>query len=575
MAGDAGASPGVGLGTFLLGDVGAFQRTQTQNTSAASHQYRAFYYAQDQWRATNTLTISYGLRWEMYFPEAADGKGQGGLLDLNTGNVRIAGYGPYNDSLNVKMSYTKLAPRVGFSWQVHPNTVVRAGFGRVYGQGWSGDTFGEVLSFTYPVQVSQNLNPGQFNPSFNLASGPPAYTFAPIPASGNYPLPDGIGVPTRPLTVRLPTLDAWNLTIQQEINKSTALQIAYVGSHGIHNMFDSSNQFDPNQATIAGFDQVNTINPNPANPGALFTYNDRQPFFNGDAQALGVKYGAAFGWTQSLRYNANQATSSYNALQVKLEKRFSHGFQFLSHYTWSRAMSHESYYFGIDPKIGYGASYYNRPNAFVLAGNWDLPFGKGKAFGGNSSRALDYLIGGYALNGTVTVESGLPFTPGLNGNCASTNDLGICRPSAIGSNFNLGAGKFDPVTDSVPYFTPSPYVLGGNNCGPGGSAGACPTTFGPYALPAVGTFGNIHRDSLYGPGLVNTDLSIAKKFPITERVALSFRADAFNLFNKVNLGQPNSCVDCQNSGAGLITSTVGSQDGTSMRRLQFALRLDF
>jgi hypothetical protein len=584
--GDPSASNGVGLATFLLGDVGAFQRTQTQNTSAATHQYRAFYYAQDQWRATNTLTISYGLRWEWYFPESADGKGQGGLLDLNTGNVRIAGYGPYNNSLNVQKSWKKFAPRVGFSWQARPNTVVRAGFGRVYGQGWSGNTFGEVLTFTYPVQVSQNINqttqyfpstyPDPNNPlltvPFTLSNGPPTFTFAPIPASGNYPLPNGVGVPTRPLEVRLPTLDAWNLTIQQEINKSTALQIAYVGSHGIHNMFDSSNQFDPNQATIAGFNQVNTIDP--ATPGALFTYNDRQPYFHGDAQALGVKYGAAFGWTQSLRYNNNQATSSYNALQVKLEKRFSHGVQFLSHYTWSRAMTHESYYFAIDPKIGYGASYYNRPQAFVLAGNWDLPFGKGKALGGNSSRALDYLIGGYALNGTVTVESGLPYTPGYQ-NCSADNDLGICRPNAIGNNFQLGAGKFDPATDSVRYFTPSPYVLGGNNCGPGGTAGPCPTTFGPYGLPAVGTFGNIHRDSLYGPGLVNTDLSIAKKFPVTEKVALSFRADAFNLFNKVNLGQPNSCVDCQGQGAGLITSTIGSQDGTSMRRLQFAVRLDF
>src|SRR4029077_11558130 len=100
--------------------------------------------------------------------------------------------------------------------------VVRAGYGRVYGQGWSGNTFGEVLTFTYPVQVSQNLNPlTQFVPStyvangatvpLTLTNGPPTFTFAPIPPSGNFPLPNGIGVPTRPLEVRLPTLDAWNL----------------------------------------------------------------------------------------------------------------------------------------------------------------------------------------------------------------------------------------------------------------------------------------------------------------------------------------------------------------------------
>jgi len=566
------ASPGVGLATFLLGDVGPFQRTQTANTSAATHQYRVFYYAQDQWRVTNTLTLSYGLRWEWYFPEAANGKGQGGLLNLDTGNVNIAGYGRYDNSLNVAKSWTKFAPRVGLSWQVRPNTVVRAGYGRVYGQGWSGNTFGEVLTFTYPVQVSQNLNPStQFVPStfspgvpLTLSTGPPAYTFAPIPPNGEFPLPDGIGVPTRPTVVRLPTLDAWNLTIQQELNRTLALQIAYVGSHGIHNMFDSSNQFDPNQGTIAGFGQIN-----PAT-GVTYTYNERQPYFDGTAQTLGVTFGHPFGWTQGLRYNINEATSSYNALQVKLEKRFSHGVQFLSHYTWSRAMSHESYYFAIDPRVGYGASYYNRPNAFVLAGNWDLPIGKGRALGGHASRALDYLIGGYSINGTLSVEAGLPYTPNYQ-SCSADQDLGICRPSTNGSAYHLGAGKFDPQTGTVPYFTPSPYVLGGS-CGVGCTN---PLSFGPYVRPAFGAFGNISRDSLYGPGLVNTDLSVAKKFTVKESVSLSFRAEAFNLFNHVNLGQPNSCVDCQGQGAGLITSTIGSQDGTSMRRLQFSVRAEF
>lgn len=583
-SGDTTSPTGVGLATFLLGDVGPFQRTQTQNTNASTHQYRAFYYAQDQWRVTNTFTLSYGLRWEWYFPEAVDGKGQGGLLNLDTGNVNIAGYGPYNNSINVARSWTKFAPRLGVSWQARPNTVVRAGFGRVYGQGWSGDTFGEVLPWTYPVQVSQNLNQlTQYAPSFTLATGPAPYTFAPIPSNGQYPLPDGVGVPTRPTVVRLPTLDAWNLAVQQQITGSMSLQVAYIGSHGIHNMFDSSNQFDPNQQTIAGFNTCDPANvvfgpgctPQDINSitGLPFTQNDRRPYFNGSAQALGVTYGHPFGWTQSLRYNNNQATTSYNALQVKLEKRFSHGVQFLSHYTWSRAMSHESYYFAIDKKVGYGASYYNRPQAFVLSGNWDLPMGKGKAWGGNSSRVLDYLIGGYSINGTLSVEAGLPYTPGY-ASCSADQDLGICRPSTNGSAYHVGAGSFDPVTDSVPYFTPSPYVLGGNNCGPAANQ-ACPNSFGPYVRPAFGTFGNIYRDSLYGPGLVNTDISVGKRFPITESVALKFQADAFNVFNKANLGQPNSCVDCQNSGAGLITSTIGSQDGTSMRRLQFALRLEF
>jgi hypothetical protein len=169
----------------------------------------------------------------------------------------------------------------------------------------------------------------------------------------------------------------------------------------------------------------------------------------------------------------------------------------------------------------------------------------------------------------------------LNPACAADNDTasqyGGCRPNAIGSNFGLGAGKLvnDPnLGPYVPYFTPSPYQLGGSCPTATDPNALCPDTFGPYARPAAGTFGNIHRDSLYGPGLVNTDLSVAKKFALTERASIAFRADAFNLFNKANLGQPNSCVDCGGT-SGLITSTISSADGTSMRRLQFSLRLEF
>jgi hypothetical protein len=550
-------SAGLGLATFLLGDVTTFQRTQTQNTNAAERQKRMFYYVQDHWRITNRITLSYGLRYEWYFPESVNGKGQGGLLDINTGNIRIAGFGPYGTNLNVQKSWTNLAPRLGLSWQATKNTVVRAGLGRVFGVGWSGDFFGEVLTFSFPTQVSQNLNaPTNFSSLFGLATGPPAFTFAPIPADGNYPLPDGVGVPLRPLRVRIPTLDAWNLTVQQEITPTIAVQVAYVGSHGIHNMFDSSNQFDPNEATIAGFGQIN-----PAT-GLPYTTNDRRPYFDGIAQQLGVTFGAPFGWTQSLRYNINEATSSYNALQARIEKRFSHGLQFLAHYTWSRAMQHESDYFLLDPRVGYGASYYNRPQVFVLTGNWELPFGKGRAFGNDKPRWMNEIIGGWALNGTLTIEKGLPYTPSY-ASCSADIDTGPCRPSGTGAPYHLGAGSFDPVNHTVTYFQASPTVLANGE------------SFGPYMRPAAGTFGNIFRDSLNGPGLIDTDLSVAKTFAITERVAFQFRTDFFNLFNHPNLGEPNPCVDCQNGTAGKITDIISTQDGSSMRRLQFGFRVTF
>ncbi len=554
-------SSGLGFATFLLGDTSNFARTQTQNTNAQERQKRLFFYGQDQWRITNKLTANYGLRWEMYFPETVNGKGQGGLLDLNTGDIRIAGYGPWGTNLNVQKSWTNLAPRVGLAYQATQNTVVRAGYGRVYGQGWSGDTFGEVLTFSYPTQVSQNLNPVTNAAAvFNLTQGPPGFTFAPIPASGNYPLPDGVSVPTRPLWVRIPTLDAWNLTVQQQLNSTMSLQLGYVGSHGTHNMFDSSNQASPNTQTIAGFNQINP------ETGAAYTQSERRPYFDGTAQReLGVTFGHAFGWEQDLRYNANEATTSYQALQVVVEKRFSQGLQFLSHYTWSRAMAHESYYFFIDPRVGYGSSYYNRRNAFIFAGNYDLPFGKGKMIGGNVKGWVNEIIGGFALNGNVSIQSGLPYTPGYALSSSDNDIVGFLNKT--GSNgFNLHKGSLNPLTHKVQYFTPSPYVL--TSSGPDNS-------FGPYARPAAGTFGNLGRDTLFAPGLWNADLSLAKSFNLTESVRFQLRAEAFNAFNHVNLGGPDSCVDCQDGNAGTISSTLASQDGTTMRRLQFAARFSF
>ncbi len=563
-AGPAANSAGVGFATFLLGDVSSFQRTQTQNLNAQERQKRMFFYGQDQWRVTQNLTVNYGLRWEVYFPETVSGKGQGGLLDLNTGDIRIAGYGPWGTNLNVAKSWDTLAPRLGIAYQANPNTVFRAGYGRVYGMGWSGDIFGEVLTFSYPTQVSQNLNPVTNAAAvFNLAQGPPGFTFAPIPANGLFPLPNGVSVPTRPTRMRIPTLDAWNFAMQQQISSTMALEIAYVASHGTHNMFDSSNQASPNQPTLNGFNQINP------RTGVQYTQSERRPYFDGTAQQeLGVNYGAPFGWEQDLRYNANLATSSYQALQVKLDKRFSSGLQFLSHYTWSKALAHESDYFFNDARADYGNSYYNRRHVFVFTGNYDLPFGRNRAFAAGAPGWLNQIIGGFAINGALTLQSGLPFTP-TYANCSQDEDIdgvggSLCRPHKTGASPQIHTGSYDPIARKVQYFPTAPGapLLNGQ-------------IFGAFQRPQVGVFGNYGRDSLWGPGYFNTDFSVAKSFHLTEALQMQLRAEAFNVFNHVNLGQPDGCVDCQDGNAGTISGIVASQDGTSMRRLQFAARFQF
>ena len=567
-------SSGLGYGTFLLGDVSNFDRTQTQNTNAQERQKRGFFFVQDQWRATPTITVNYGLRWDIIFPESVNGKGQGGLLDYNTGDIRIAGYGPWGTNLNVGKNWTNFAPRVGIAWQARQNTVFRAGYGRAYGLGWSGNNFGEVLTFSYPTQVTQSLNSAtNYSSVFALSQGPPGYTFAPIPASGNYPLPDGIGEPTRPLSIILPTLDAWNLTMQQQLTPTMALQIGYVGSHGIHNQFDSSNQASNNQPTIRGFNTCSGVAGCPAgdiNPltGLPYTQSDRRPFYNGTAQTLGVTYGHPYGWTQDFRYNANQATSSYQAMQVVFNKSYSHGVQVTANYTWSKARAHESDYYFIDPKADYGNSYYNRPQSFIMTGNWNLPFGRGQAVGGHAPGWVNQVIGGFMLNGDWTWQSGLPFTPAYQ-LCALDQDIdgqggSMCRPSWAGGgeSFRLHPSSFNPVAHSVSYFTPVALLATNGQVS------------GPFQRPQVGTFGNIHRDSFYGPRLLNVDASVSKNFTLPKDIIFQLTAQAFNVFNHPNLGGPNNCVDCGGS-SGLITDIVASQNGSSMRILQFAGKLQF
>jgi hypothetical protein len=185
--------------------------------------------------------------------------------------------------------------------------------------------------------------------------------------------------------------------------------------------------------------------------------------------------------------------------------------------------------------------------------------------GGNASRWVDLLIGGYALNGSFTWQDGLPWTPGYQDSSQDNDVVGFLNRT--GSAIQTNIGPLNKSTHKVQFFTPSPYVLQ--------PPGQADSTFGPYARPLVGTFGNLGRDSVLGPGYINTDLSVSKTVILKEQLSLQFRADFFNLFNKVNLGQPDSCVDCQDGNAGTISSIVSSQDGSSMRRIQLSARIQF
>ena len=522
---------GSGLATFLLGGVSAFSRFVSSIDDAGERQNRWFFYGQDTFRVTRKLVLNYGLRWEIYFPQSVTRKGAGGWVDLNTGLVNVAGFGNINLQGNVQHNFTNLAPRLGIAYQATSKTVVRLGYGRSFDLGVFGSNFGHTATQNLPVLVAQQINPSSNTASvFDLSKGPPAATFPKVPDSGQFLLPDQVGAFVLPRRMRLPTLDAWNLTIQQEITPTLSLSVGYVANKGTHVFTGDSPHYDPNQATIVGFGSLDT--------------NQRKPFFK------------KFGWTQPLQYFGSDASDSYHSLQAVAEKRFTRGYQLLAHYTWSKAMGYDADYYAIDPKLNYGVSSTDRKHVFVLSNLVELPLGKGKALLGSAGGIANRIVGGWSLSGTMTWESGLAFSPSY-ANCGADRDTGPCRPNLVGTVHITGSREA--------YFTTTGGVPLELNGEPG-------DTIGPWQRPAVGTFGSAARNSIRGPGFFQSDLSVAKSIPLQENVALQFRADIFNLFNNVNLDNPIPCVDCP--GGGIIINTAFN-GAALQRRIMLSLRLNF
>jgi outer membrane receptor protein involved in Fe transport len=528
---------GMGLATFLLGDVQQMHRYVSPNTNARESQWREFFYAQDTWRVTQKLTLNYGLRADIINPQAVNEPGNGGWLDIHTGEIRVGGVGDIDLQGNVK-NKVNWAPRVGATYQINPKTVVRAGYGRSYDIGVFGSTFGHSVTQNLPVLSAQDLNPpNNFQSVFDLATGPPAPEFPEVPANGRLPLPAGVFARLLPDTQRLAHVDAYNVTLQREITPTLSAELAYVGNHGRGFMGDNP-ATNVNQPTIVGFPTLNQ--------------NLRRPFYAGLVQTTDGLSGD-YGWTQGIDYFSNTGKSTYNALQAKITRRFRGGYSLLAHYTYQKAKNNGGDYFFIDPNLNYGPADFVRTHVFVLAGNAELPFGKGHRWASDASGLTDALIGGWQLNANVTVQSGLPFNVDYR-DASKDRDTGPNRPDLIG---DPQTGKGDGLTS--PYFNVTPI-------GSDGSA---------FGRPAVGTFGNLARNALYGPGWWNVDASLFKRFRVGSRSDLELRIEAQNVFNHINLNNPDATIGVpgnNNPNAGFITSMAPN---ALPRNLQFALRFQF
>jgi carboxypeptidase family protein/TonB-dependent receptor-like protein len=587
---------GLSFATFVLGDVNTFGRFVSASTNAKEFQKRTFFYAQDTWRATPALTINYGLRWELYFPETVNAAGNGSMMnftaaDRGTGYLNVAGIGGIPSNMGWSVSLGALAPRVGVAYQLNPKTVIRAGYGRSFDIGVFGSIFGHVATQNLPVLANQQINStgGITSSAFTLAQGPPNYVFPTVPASGRLPAPGyAVSPRARPDSLRLPTIDAWNLSIQRSITPTLSVTMAYVGNKGTHTLSSGNgNNTNPNEAAInlpAQYSitgQTLHYDPNggncyPAGPNCtgshVITNNATSNqtllarYYGGTlpgcadpayATPAGLAPGQC-GWTNSIGYYGNDQDTHYNALQLSMAKQFTKGLTFNANYAWQRAYNWQSSFATWDRTAVKGRDDFVREQQFIVYGNYELPFGRNHAFASNVPTYIDEIIGGWQVSPVLTWGSGLPFTLSYNECSSSVPGDAPCYPNGAGSNIHPSLGKYDPVAHNRFYFHGTKVPL-------------TTAPFEGFSAPGLDQIGDSGRNNVFGPSFFNTDMSLQKNFPIHESFFAQFRVDAYNVFNHINPGNPGGSID---SGDQFISSIqTASQNPT--RQLQFSVRLQF
>jgi hypothetical protein len=504
------------------------------------------WYVQDEIKLRRNLTLRLGLRDEMTngWNEVA---GRCSNLLYDQSGVPLTQ--PYiSHSCFVENNAKALwQPRVGVAWDPTGTGTwaVRAGFG----------TYND-LQDTQGFRLSSN-------PPYNgrLAfTGAGVHVLNIVPLSPLTPLAPTCG-PSQPPpcsiysvggvdpTMHTPTVEQWSFTVERGIARDIVLQVGYVGSEAYHTLIPMNLNAPHTQVCTSPTDPRGCPSGGVGRPVAYVapgtTYIPPGPRPNP--------------YTDKTTSQQFAGTSSYQALNVSLIKRFSAGLTFKTNYTFSKALDYNSAGSSssgtnqpksiLDPfdlRLSKGIAAFSLKHQFNGSFAYLLPFGKGQRWGGSASGAVDKLIGGWQWNGIVTAQSGFPLTPQVGANTSGTGDTD--NPDTP----NWNPAFSGPVTLGKPgqWFDPRAFLL-----------------------PTNGTFGDVARGVLIGPGLVTFDTSLFKTISVSERWRLQFRAEAFNIFNHSNFSEPNAVVFSGNSissSAGLITSTA-----TFSRQLQFALKLMF
>jgi hypothetical protein len=490
-------------------------------------------FIQDDWKIKPNFTLNVGMRYQIRHGWN-EVHGNEAVFDPTVNNPATNTPGAYwygSTAANGRTSlqanvWNTFLPRVGFSWLPTPTMTVRGGFG-MYAYNWSIDTYGAGMGAAAGASGSISDQTNGITPVAKLdgtGANLPYSSFSTSPTRFN-----GQNVSYNEYHTPMPEIYQWNLAVQNQIGANMVFELAYVASHGTNLAFP----VDINQVPVG------KLSPNDS-PSGL-------PYAN----------------YQQINGSTNNAISNYNSLQASVTRRLSHGVSFNFNYTWSHFLDDQDssgwgnkegpqqYQSAYDPRQNYSNSNFDVRNAFKGNVVYELPFGKGREFL-NKNWLVDEAVGGWQLSGIIILSSGNPFsvTSGQNtyaqGGGAFPNWTGISTKPAGGRTINE-------------WYNPA-----------------------AFSLPANGTFGNVRRNSVYGPGLNLVNLSASKKFTIREQVKLQIRADATNAFNHPSYGLPNGGLNTgstQAPGQAYAATAAGSQQITGTteggRNVQLGARLEF
>jgi len=511
------------LQTLLQGTVASLLFDPAPTPEAWRSWFSAWF-VEDTMRLNSRLTFTLGFR-----AESSNG--------WNEAHGHAANYAFTNGVINTQPNVASSAftvnnakflpqPRAGLAWSAiggPRKTVLRAGFGMY-------NDLQDALGY----RMDQNA---PFNPTYSLpnvaVSSLPLLALAAIPSTAKL-VPGGV----QP-DLQTPTLISWSLRVEQEITPNTSFTVGYIGSHGYHEILgiDANEPFP----VICPAAPCPAAYPNSFPAGIAGTPVPAGAYFVPSATKANPALNNTWTWF-------SEADSSYNALQIDFNRRFSHGLALRGVYTWSKTIddgdSINATTSGNEPALASnpfnlcadrGLANFDVRNTAVINVLYALPFARKNRF-----------AGGWQLSSVVTLQGGFPFTPQLSYNPSNNGDTRNPVRPFVNPNFS------------------GPVILGNPN-----------QWFNPAAFlappNASGFYGNLGRDTLEGPGLATWDLSTLKDFRLRERLALQFRAEFFNVLNHANFNTPNA-VTFTPSGvsptAGIITST-----STNSRQIQFGLKL--